>query len=141
MNDSPAPTPPTDPTSTRRETAAKVLLWLAAAGAAVAALSSIPAVLDAGSATKIVETWRGYGFVVFAGLFALLALRPHGYRGVWELVIFHKVALTLTAVVFAVQGGVDDTATVIVGDGILSVLLVLAYVLARGWLSPDRARG
>ncbi|MBM7808225.1 hypothetical protein JOD57_004062 [Geodermatophilus bullaregiensis] len=35
--------------------------------------------------------------MVFAGLFALLAWRPLGYRGVWELVIFHKVAVTTTA--------------------------------------------
>ena len=58
----------------------QALMWIAAAGAAGAALSSIATVLGADGPTKIVETWRLYGLVVFAGLFALLALRPRAYR-------------------------------------------------------------
>ena len=46
---------------------------------------------------KVLEAWRAYGLVVFAGLFILLALRPRAMRGVWELAIFDKAALTLTA--------------------------------------------
>jgi hypothetical protein len=119
-----------------RERVAKILLWVAAVGAAASGLTAIGAVLDADGATKVVETWRGYGFVVFAGLFVLLALRPRSYRGVWELVIFHKVALTITAVFYAASGGIADTATIIAGDGAVSVLLIVAYVLSRGWSRP-----
>ena len=52
----------------------------------------------------MVETWRAYGLVVFAGLFALLAWNPLGHRGLWELVIAHKVALTVTALLPRLRG-------------------------------------
>ncbi len=128
----------TTPARVGRERIARSLLWLAAAGAAASAFSAIGAVLEADSATKVVETWRAYGFVVFAGLFALLALRPRGYRGVWELVIFHKVALTVTAVGYAASGGIADTGMIVSWDGGISVLLVAAYVLSRGWTTWRR---
>ena len=71
----------------RRELAGRALMWLAVLGAAGAAGTALLTVLDADGATKVVETWRMYGLVVFTGLFVLLMLRPHHYRGVWELVI------------------------------------------------------
>jgi len=114
---------------------ASVLMWIAAAGAAVSAAIAFGEVARAGGETKMALTWQAYGLVVFAGLFALLARRPHGNRGVWELVIFHKVALTVTA---AAYSGVDGTTGVILGDGIVSVLLVTAYVTCRGWARAAR---
>ena len=66
-----------------------------------AAGTALLAVLDADGATKVVETWRMYGLVVFTGLFVLLMLRSHHYRGVWELVIASKLAMTFTAVGYA----------------------------------------
>ncbi|GIH18597.1 hypothetical protein [Rugosimonospora africana] len=113
----------------RRTRVAQVLLWLAAVAAAASAVTAFGGVASAGGSTKVVETWRAYGFVVFAGLFALLALRPRGYRGMWELVILNKVALTVTAVFYAAHGGIADTGTIIGWDGGLSVVLVVAYVL------------
>ena len=112
---------------------ARVLLLVASAGALASALLAAGDVLGAGGATRMVLTWQAYGFVVFAGLFALLAHRPRGYRGVWELVIFHKVALTVTAAAYAAHGGIEGTGAVLLGDGIVSALLIAAYVLARGW--------
>jgi hypothetical protein len=38
--------------------------------------------VGADDSTKVVESWRMYGFAVFAGLFVLLALHPRDYRGV-----------------------------------------------------------
>jgi hypothetical protein len=114
-------------------TVGKALLWIDAVAAALAAGSSIPVVLAADGATRLVETWRGYGFATFAILFAALALRPRMSRGVWAAVILNKVALTLTALVYATQGGVAGTGTVIVWDGALSVLLIAALMLTRGW--------
>lgn len=114
------------------------LLWLAAAGAVAAALGGYAAVADAEPAVTVVETWRAYGFVVFAGLFTLLALRPRGYRGVWPLVIFHKVAMTVTALVYTRNPAIEGTGTILAWDGALSVLLVLAFVLCRGWRAEPR---
>jgi hypothetical protein len=75
--------------------------------------------------------WRKYCFLVFAGLFVLLAVRPRRYTGVWELAIFHKVATFATAAALAV-GGAAGGAPGAVADGILAVTLIVAYLLARG---------
>jgi hypothetical protein len=105
---------------------ARALLAVAAAGALVAALPTAADAVAADGALRSALVWQAYGLVVFAGLFALLAWRPRGYRGVWELAILNKVALTVTAL-FTGDGAV------LAADGALSVLLVAAYVLARGW--------
>jgi hypothetical protein len=133
---------PTETASTspfRPERIGRVLLWIAAAGAAVAAVSEISTVLGAGGTTKVVETWRLYGFVVFAGLFVLLALRPLAYRGVWELAVFSKLALTVTALAYAAHGGISGTGSIIAWDGGLSVVLIAAYVCCRGWTAWSAA--
>ncbi|MGW4292089.1 hypothetical protein ACWEH1_03405 [Micromonospora chersina] len=121
-----------------RDRIGRSLLWLAAIGAVAAALGAYGAVADAEPAVKVVETWRAYGFVVFAGLFALLAVRPRGHRAVWALVIFHKVAMTMTALAYSRDAAIEGTGTVLVFDGALSVLLVLALVLCRGWVAEPR---
>ena len=128
--------------SNRSERVGRALLWIAAASAAVAAVAAVSAVLGAAGPTKIVETWRLYGLVVFAGLFALLALRPRGYRGIWELAGFSKLALMVTALAYAAHGGIAGTGSIIVWDGGLFLVLVAAYVCCRGWTAwsvPDRA--
>lgn len=122
---------------TARDRAAKIMLWLAALGALAAAVSAAGEVWDADGGSKVVETWRAYGLVVFSGLFMLLATAPRGYRGVWELVIFHKVALTVTALLYAAHGGIAGTASIVVWDGAVSVLLISAYVFSRGWTSSS----
>lgn len=121
-----------------RDRVGRVLLWLAAAAAVAAALGGYGAAADAQPAVTVVETWRAYGFLVFAGLFALLAVRPRGYRGVWPLVIFHKVAMTVTALVYTRNPAIEGTGSILVWDGALSVLLVLAFVLCRGWVAEPR---
>lgn len=37
------------------------------------------------------------------------------------------------------HGGIDGTTDVLVWDGLLTVLLVVAYVTCRGWRKVDRA--
>lgn len=118
---------------------ARYLLLLAALGAAGSAASSVGTVWHSDGATTVVETWRGYGFVVFAGLFILLALRPHGYPGLWELVIVNKLALTITALCYAVHGGIAGTGAILTWDGGLSVVLIVAYLVCRGWSSTPAA--
>jgi hypothetical protein len=122
--------------------AGQALMWIAATGAAGAAVSSIAIVLGADGTMKIIETWRLYGLVVFAGLFALLALRPRAYRGVWELTLLNKLALTVTALAYAWHGGISGTGSIIAWDGGLSLVLIAAYLCSRGWTTwptDDRA--
>ena len=111
----------------------RALMALAAVSALVAALSDIATVVSAPASTAVVETWRLCGFVLFTGLFALLAARPGGYRGVWELAIVNKLALTAAAVGFAAHGHVAGTSQVLLWDGSLTVLLVVAYIACQPW--------
>ncbi|MEV0109758.1 hypothetical protein AB0H42_25945 [Nocardia sp. NPDC050799] len=130
-------------TARTRSRLGRGLLWLAAAGAVASAATAVGGVADAQPAVKVVETWRAYGYVIFAGLFALLALRPNDYRGVWELVILHKVALTVTALVYSRNDAIEGAGAILVWDGGLSVVLLVAYLLCRGWSSwaaPASAR-
>ena len=78
---------------------------------------------------------------MFAGLFVLLALRPRAMPGVWELAIFDKAALTLTAMTWlSAEPPVADAAVVVTVDGALTVLLVAAYLLTRAWTAWRPAR-
>ncbi|MEV0805252.1 hypothetical protein [Micromonospora sp. NPDC050200] len=115
-------------------TLGRAALWVAAGAAATAAVASIPVVLDADGPTTIVETWRTYGLAVFAILFAVLARRPHASRGVWAAIILNKVALTVTAIIYAGQGGIPGSGAIIGWDGALALLLIAAFVLTRGWI-------
>src|SRR4051794_7195585 len=93
--DVPATTPPGPAAlslSAARLQTGRALMATAAVGALLSAVSSVAVVAAAGPQTQMVETWRGYGYLVFAGLFAVLALRPRHYRGVWELTLLHKAA-------------------------------------------------
>ena len=114
-----------------RDRVTRVLLGLAAVGALVAMLSAIGTVTDAEPATRMVQTWRLLGYGVFAGLFALLAYRPRHYAGVWELAIANKLALALFGLAFG--PGTQDASAALASDGTLTLLLVAAYVLSRGW--------
>lgn len=113
-----------------RISVARILLAIAAVAAAIAAISDISTVVDADKQHTVVEMWRGYGLVMFAAAFALLAVTPLAFRGLWELVIFHKVALTVTALFLS---GTPGTGSIIGWDGGLAVVLIASYVLVRGW--------
>lgn len=121
-----------------RDRAAMVLMLLATLGALSAFAGSVGMATAAGPETVMVEIWRMYGFLVFAGLFLLLALRPRRYVGVWELVFFHKGALSVTAAL--IGGGASGAPTVVLIDGILAAITVAAYFLARGYTGWKRFR-
>ncbi len=125
----------------RRELAGRALMWLAVLSAAGAAGTALLTVLDAEGATKVVETWRMYGLVLFTGLFVLLMLHPRHYRGMWELVIASKLAMTFTAVGYAVHGGIAGAGTIIGWDAGLAAVLIAAYICCRGWTAVPRFRG
>lgn len=117
-----------------RDPAARVVMALLAVGAVVAFFGGLGAAQDAGDSTKWVESWRAIGFLTFAALFCLLALRPRGVPGVWEIVFVNKAALALTALF---ETHADERSAGLI-DGVLAVLIAVAYVLARGWTAWSR---
>jgi hypothetical protein len=115
-----------------------VLMLLSAVGAVFSFVFSIGPALGASPETQVVEVWRSYGYLVFAGLFVLLAIWPRHYPGVWELAIFHKGALTITALTLI--SGALDTASIVLFDGLVAVFLIVSYVLTRAYTSWTRLR-
>jgi hypothetical protein len=70
---------PTSPAAARvgadvRDRIATVVMLVSALGALYAAGTAVGAVQAAGPATQQVETWRMFGFLMFAGVFVLLGV-------------------------------------------------------------------
>ncbi len=116
--------------TTKKLTIATTLLWVAAIAALGAAISAIPAIQDADNTTKVVETWRMIGFGTFAAMFTMLARKPHGNQ-LWWIVIGNKLALTIAGIIFVMQGGIKGALDVVIFDGGLTILLLIAFVLMR----------
>jgi hypothetical protein len=115
--------------STWRDTVARVVLVLLAMGAVVAFFGGLSSAQEAGDGTRWVESWRAIGFLTFAALFVLLALRPRGVPGVWEILLANKAALAITALF---ESHADERSAGLV-DAVLVVLIAVGYVLTRGW--------
>jgi hypothetical protein len=127
------------PVASWRDRVATSLMLLASAGAFISFVSSISDIATAGPATQVVETWRMYGFLVFTGLYLLLAFWPRRYPGVWELTILDKAALSITGLVLLGRG-VAGAQTILIADGVLAVITLIAYVLAKGYTGWTRLR-
>jgi hypothetical protein len=110
----------------------RALMALACLGALFAFYGSIATVRAAPTETVWVETWRMFGFLVFAGMFALLAIRPRLSPGIWELAFFHKAAMGISVLVLSKARDAITAGTV---DAALAVLIAVAYVCTRGWRS------
>jgi hypothetical protein len=106
------------------------LMWFAALGAFAAFTTAIAAVNGTMPGTAWVETWRLFGFLVFTGMFVLLALRPRKSAGVWELAFFHKAAMGISALFLS---GADGAALAGTIDAILALVILAAYILTRAW--------
>jgi hypothetical protein len=111
------------------------LMWLAAFGALSAFAFGFASVSAATSETVWVETWRMFGFLVFTGMFVLLALRPRDSAGIWELAFFHKTAMAISALVLSSAKEAAMAGTI---DGVLAILLLTAYIYTRGWVAWKR---
>ena len=106
---------------------------------ALLALSTVYAFIDgcrlvaaAGDDRLWVEFWRTTAYLVFAGLFAMLAIAPRTRWGVWELVFGQKLAVTVFGFLnFGVNEARRDATT----DFVLVVVIAISYVLCRGWLT------
>jgi hypothetical protein len=128
---------PLNGSTSLRDCISMILMLIASVGAIFAFIGAVSTVIDAGSAVAVVETWRMLGFLVFAGLFLILALRPRGYPGIWELAIFHKGGMAVIAMMLA-RGDATDAGSVAVFDGILVVMIIAAYMLSKGYTSWQR---
>lgn len=129
-------TPPTE-ASARRGVAGRSLLIIAALTAAFASGMAIAQLSSAGSEHLVVDAWRAFGLMVFAGLFALVAWRPTSYPGLMELAFAHKVAMALIG--WSQLGEARDSWTALIVDGLLALALLVAYVLLgchRAWRRP-----
>ncbi len=113
-----------------QEVVGRALMALAALGALGAFLTGVGAVQAATAATVWVETWRMFGFLVFTGMFAMLALRPRASAGIWELAFFHKAAMAVSALLMPGAAGAASAGAI---DGALALIILLAYLLTRGW--------
>ncbi|MEV0621825.1 hypothetical protein AB0I81_51490 [Nonomuraea sp. NPDC050404] len=80
----------------------------------------------------ITEAWRTFAYLVFAGLWAILAVAPRSQWGLWELLLFQKGAITLYS--FAMWDMPDAPSTAFI-DLTVTVTTLVAYVLCRGWSS------
>jgi hypothetical protein len=121
-----------------RDRIAAGIMFFAALAAAYAFVSSIGTALASGPAQQQVEWWRVLGFLMFSGVFVLLALGPRRYPGLWELVILDKAALTIVEIAL-IGNQADNALSSAVIDGILTVLILVAYLLSRGYASWRRS--
>jgi uncharacterized membrane protein len=121
-------------TTSGRDRVAGILMLVAAVAALFAFITGIGIATGSGPATQQVQWWRELGYLMFAGIFVLLAFWPRRYPGLWELVILDKAVLTVVEAVL-VQNDATDAATTAASDGILTVVLIAAYLLSRGYRS------
>lgn len=124
--------------SSGRQRLAAAVLVLAALGAVASFIVAASDIRATGPEAFVVESWRMFGFLVFAGIYLLLAYRPKQYPGIWELVILHKVAVAIF-LLGAGSGAVGATSVAII-DGVLALALVGAYLLVGGYRNWSQLR-
>ena len=93
-------------------------------------VNGISRVADAPEAYMLTEFWRTTAYLVFAGLWGLLAWTPRRQPGIWELLLIQKTAVSLFALV---NLGATDSVRDSISDSSLVVATAVAYVLCRGW--------
>ena len=117
-------------TARRLDQIGRALLALLALSTVYAFIDGCRLVAAAGDDRLWVEFWRTTAYLVFAGLFAMLALAPRTRWGVWELVFGQKLAVTVFGFLnFGVNEARRDATT----DFVLVVVMVVSYILCRGW--------
>ena len=108
----------------------RALLALCALSTVFAFVDGLTRVAAAPAEWVLTEFWRTAAYLVFAGMWTLLAVRPRSQRGMWELIVLHKVLVTVQALLVLDLPGAAQTAWV---DGALVAVTVTAWVLCRGW--------
>ncbi|MEW9529658.1 hypothetical protein [Microbispora sp. NPDC049125] len=97
-----------------------------------ASVNGVMVMIGASDDRIYVEAWRTSAYLVFAGLFVVVALAPRSRPGVWELIIAQKTSLIAFSVVMS-----DVPEARLAGwvDFVLLIIVVSGYVLCRGWYS------
>lgn len=110
---------------------ARLLLVISALGAIVSLWAAADAVREADLSLQVTAVHDLFSFPVYAALFLLLAWRPRGLPGVWEILIAQKAIVGLVLLIgYRDADGATFTGTI---DVILAVILATAYLAARGW--------
>ena len=122
-------------TSSKQLRIAQGILWFLVVLAIAAGIASISDISQATADAKVVETWRVVGFFTFAGIFGILAQKPKLSRGLWALVIVNKLALTIAGLVY-MDGQYRGATDLVIFDGAITVLLIIAYTLTRPAARP-----
>lgn len=117
--------------SVRNQRIAQVLLVLAALGALASLTSASSAVGKADDALTITAVHDLLGFPVYAALFLLLAWKPRALPGLWEILILQKAAMSILA--FTIYRDADGAILTGTIDGVLTLMLIAAYLLSRGY--------
>ena len=119
-----------------RDRIGRLLMAIAAVGAVGPFAPGVGNMQGAAPDRLWVEAWRTFGFLVFAGMFALLALFPRSARGLWELSFAHKAGM----VVFSLFAG-DVAEARFAGrvDILLVAMIAAAWWLCQGWKSWSRS--
>jgi hypothetical protein len=116
------------------------LLRVAAVTAVVAAVASLSSVRQAGTQTVVVEVWRLYGLVAFAGLFLILSARPRGNRVLWAVTLGSKALLAMTGIALLLHtpgNAIPGAGDLALSDGMLALVLVAAFWCCRGWVRDE----
>jgi hypothetical protein len=110
----------------------RVLLALCSVATLGALAQGFTLMQDSSDQHLMTEAWRTFAYVVFAGLWALLAIAPRRSPGIWELLFAHKIGITVFA---AVMFDLPTAPRHVLVDGLLVGATAAAYVACRGWQS------
>lgn len=126
-----ATVPVVTPPGPRADRTGRALMALNAVAALAAFASGLAITAGVSDDRLISELWRTLAYIVFAGIWTLLAVAPRRHPGLWELLLFHKGAVTVYSFVMWDRLA-DAPATALVDLGV-TVTTLVAYVLCRGW--------
>ncbi|MDG4809507.1 hypothetical protein O7634_22395 [Micromonospora sp. WMMD1120] len=108
----------------------RILMAITAATTLVPFVEGVTRLGDLSDDLILTEYWRTCAYLVFAGMWALLAVAPRKQRGMWELLLLHKIAVTIQAA-FIID--VPHAKLTVIADGFVSLMTIAAYLLCRGW--------
>jgi hypothetical protein len=119
----------------------RAVMALNAVATLVAFAGGIMIMISVSDDRVITEAWRTFAYIVFAGLWAILAVAPRRQWGLWELLLLQKGAITVYSFVMWHMPDAPSTALI---DLTVTVTTLAAYVLCRGWQAwrtPEPASG
>ncbi len=121
-----------DPVTSVRDRIGRILFALLSASTLVAFADGIGIARAADPDTFFMQWWRTLAYLVFAAIFALLAARPRSTPGMFEIVLFQKVVITVIGYLNITVAEAPRDASV---DLYLVLVMVPAWILCRGWVS------